>query len=83
MTGSSTDASDASTTMLSETEWAEVPIDPDPQQNLDYELQDWEVLSPSSESDQVVFLPEDTELLRDEAFLIAARESICSLDQRR
>ena len=84
MTGGSTDASDASmASMLSETEWAGVPIDPDPQQHLDYTLRDWQVLTPSRESEQVVFLPEDERLLRDEAFVIVARESLCSLDQRR
>ena len=81
MTGSSSDASTAG--VLSETEWAEESVDPDPQQDLEYELCDWEVVTPSSESEQVVFLPEDTEMLRDEAFVIAGRESICSLDQRR
>lgn len=84
MTGSSSDSTDGSVAaVLSETKWAEAPVDPDPQQHLDYELRDWEVLTPSSDSEQVVFLPEDSELLRDEAFLIVSRESLCSLGQRR
>jgi hypothetical protein len=84
MTGGSQDQSDGSmAAALAETEWAGAPTDPDPQQNLGYELSDWEVLSPSRGSGQVVFLPEDEELLREEAFVIADRSTLCSLDQRR
>jgi len=84
MTGSGTDGSDGSMVEpLAETEWATAPADPDTRENLGYELRDWEVLTPSRESDQVVFLPEDESLLREEAFLIVSRESVCSLDQRR
>lgn len=68
---------------LSKTEWAEMPTDPDPRRNLGYELRDWEVVTTSKDSDQVVFLPEDAELLRDEAFVIIERDTLCSLEKRR
>ena len=84
MTGRRRDGSDGQVLeALSETDWAETPSDPHPRRNLGYELEDWEVLTPSRGSDQVVFLPEDEEMLRSEAFVIAARDGLCSLDQRR
>ncbi|WP_340101299.1 hypothetical protein [Salinibaculum salinum] len=84
MTGNTRNSSDgALLEALAETEWADVPTDPDLRRNLDYKLRDWEVLRPSDESDQVVFLPEDEELLRSEAFVIAEQDGLCSLEQRR
>jgi len=68
---------------LAGTAWSEVPTDPDPRRHLDYELRDWELLTMSRDSDQVVFLPESEELLRDEAFVLAEREDLCSLDDNR
>ncbi len=72
-----------SSNRLADTEWSDVPTDPDPRRHLDYELRDWELLTISRDSDQVVFLPESEELLRDEAFVLAERGDLCSLDDNR
>jgi hypothetical protein len=84
----SSDDSEGDRTLLSSdrlagTEWSDVPTDPDPRRHLDYELRDWELLTMSRDSDQVVFLPESEELLRDEAFVVAERADLCSLDETR
>jgi hypothetical protein len=84
----SSDDSEGDRTLLSSdrlagTEWSDVPTDPDPRRHLDYELRDWELLTMSRDSDQVVFLPESEELLRDEAFVLAERADLCSLDENR
>jgi len=68
---------------LAGTDWSDVPTDPDPRRHLGYQLRDWELLTMSRDSDQVVFLPENEELLRDEAFVLAERDDLCSLDDNR
>lgn len=84
MTGNTRNSSDgALQEALAETEWAEVPTDPDSRQDLGYKLRDWEVLRPSKGSDQVVFLPEDEEMLRSEAFVIVEQDEMCSLEESR
>ncbi len=84
MTGNTRNNSDGEMLeALEETEWADVPTDPDSRRNLGYKLRDWEVLRPSNGSDQVVFLPEDEEMLRSEAFVIVEQDGLCSLEQRR
>lgn len=84
MTGNTRNSSDGGAQeALAKTEWADVPTDPDPRRNLDYRLRDWEVLRPSDGSDQIVFLPEDEEMLRNEAFVIVQQDELCSLEQCR
>jgi len=68
---------------LAATAWSDVPTDPDPRRHLGYKLSDWELLTMSRDSDQVVFLPENEEMLRDEAFVLADRDDLCSLGDNR
>jgi hypothetical protein len=57
-------------------EWDEAPVDPDPRQNLDYDLQDWEVIAPENGRDHFVMLPSDEAQLREEAFIIVAESNV-------
>lgn len=51
--------------------WDDVPTNPDPESDLGYRLDDWEeVTARSHGDDHLLFLPNDEEMLRDDAFLV-------------
>ncbi|WP_276271735.1 hypothetical protein [Haloarcula litorea] len=64
--------------MLTDTNWEEVPDDPDPHENLDYELQDLTVIQ-SEADDNYVFLPAEEDHLLEEAFIVASEDSVVDL----
>jgi hypothetical protein len=66
----------------SEAEWRELPSDPDLQRDLGYELSAWEQFRTLDGSNQLMFLPEDEELLRDDAFVVANEDTIVNLGSR-
>lgn len=66
--------------MTSKTEWEEVPEDPDPHENLDYELEELTVVR-SETNDQYVFLPAEESHLLEEAFIVASEDSLVDLTQ--
>ncbi|WP_324662070.1 hypothetical protein [Haloarcula sediminis] len=66
--------------MATETEWEEVPEDPDPHENLDYELEELTVVR-SETNDQYVFLPAEESHLLEEAFIVASEDSLVDLTQ--
>jgi hypothetical protein len=51
-------------------EWADLPSDPDPEQNLGYKMVEWDVITPAKETDHLIFLPKDEDLLREDAFIV-------------
>lgn len=57
--------------------WQRVPEDPDPQQDLGYDIEDLTVVTSPTES-HVVFLPPDESYLDDEAFIIADTGAVCT-----
>ncbi len=63
-------------------EWEQLPADPDPERNLGYELVDWEEFTALDGTDQVMFLPSDEDVLREDAFVVAEREAVCDLEDR-
>lgn len=70
-------------TILADSVWEGTPTDPDPHRHLGYQIQDWQVVEPGRDSDTVAFMPESREELRDDAFLVADRDAVCDLDDRR
>ncbi|PSP85568.1 hypothetical protein BRC96_02230 [Halobacteriales archaeon QS_6_64_34] len=66
--------------MASKTEWEEVPEDPDPHENLGYEIEELTVIR-SETNDQYVFLPAEESHLLEEAFIVATEDSLVDLTQ--
>jgi hypothetical protein len=66
--------------MASKTEWEEVPEDPDPHENLGYEIEELTVIR-SETDDQYVFLPAEESHLLEEAFIVATEDSLVDLTQ--
>lgn len=62
-------------------DWEAVPSDPDAGADLGYDLCDWERIDTKDGSEQVMFLPDDEEALKDEAFVVATRDCLASLGE--
>ncbi|MBX0303072.1 hypothetical protein [Haloarcula salinisoli] len=66
--------------MFSNSEWDLVPEDPDPHENLGYELEELTVIR-SETNDQYVFLPAEESHLLEEAFIVATEDALVELKQ--
>jgi len=66
--------------MTAEGEWEEVPVDPDPHENLGYEIEELTVIK-SETNDQYVFLPAEESHLLEEAFIVATADVLVDLEQ--
>ncbi|WP_254270965.1 hypothetical protein [Haloarcula marina] len=64
--------------MLTSEEWDAVPDDPDPHENLGYELVDLTVIQ-SETDDKYVFLPAEESSLLEEAFIVAEADVLVDL----
>jgi hypothetical protein len=61
-------------------DWESLAADPDVEQDLGYDLDEWEAIEArTAESDCLMFLPTDEELLREDAFVVAATGDVCNL----
>lgn len=56
-------------------DWQRVPNDPDPEQDLGYDLAELTIVRSPTE-DHVVFLPTEEDCVEDEAFIIADTELV-------
>lgn len=66
-----------------DTDWAEQPADPD-SQDLGYDLDNWERIETRDiEDEKYLYLPEDEEMLRKEAFVVIAPEDVVELAAHR
>lgn len=59
-------------------EW-EVKVDPDVEKDLGYRLAEWSAIRHQDDVSRVVFLPEDEELLHDDAYIVVEEDSLCDL----
>lgn len=59
------------------TNWQCVPEDPDPRQDLGYDIEDLTVITSPTES-HVVFLPPTESHLEDEAFIVADADAVAT-----
>jgi hypothetical protein len=60
-------------------EWNDLTSDPDLSRDLDYRVSAWEQFRTLDGSNQMMFLPEDEELLREDAFLVVDEASVVDL----
>ena len=62
--------------------WQSAPRDPEPE-DLGYDIADWEVIrARKDERGHLMFLPEDEDQLRKEAFIVADNCSVCDVNER-
>lgn len=63
-------------------EWHRLPADPDPDRDLGYDVCDWEVI-PARQNGrrQLMFLPQNEDRLKDDAFVVADQESVCDVEE--
>lgn len=72
-----------SSTPTTHAEWERQPDDPDPERDLGYriiELRSVEARSGGKE--HLLFLPEDEEMLRSEAFIVADPDTVLQLEEQ-
>jgi len=63
------------------TDWRRLPADPDLERDLGYELMDWEAIrTRKNGAGSIMFLPDDVEMLRDDAFIVASTGAVCDVD---
>ena len=68
--------------MLEETNWHEVDDDPNPTTDLGYDLIDLDVVPTSVEGrEQLLILPTDEDLLREDAFMVVDESAACDLNE--
>ena len=65
---------------VSRTEWAQVADDPDLQDDLGYEMIDLEIIQANNKAEQYMFLPQDEEMLTEEAFVVAEPDSVVDIN---
>ncbi|WP_435064300.1 hypothetical protein [Halobaculum sp. EA56] len=67
----------------SKREWRTVSPNPDPTDDLEYELVELDFIpTTTSDGEEVLVLPTDEEMLHDDAFLIVDRDSVVELERR-
>lgn len=66
-----------------EEDWEAVADDPDPNSDLGYDVQSLTVFNVEEGGHKYVFLPGESDHLKDEEFLIAESGSVCLLDDCR
>lgn len=64
-------------------QWERLPLDPDLERDLGYRLSDWEPITTANDDGQLVYLPSEEELLRQDAFIVVDRDDqIDLIDER-
>jgi hypothetical protein len=64
---------------LTREEWEHLPADPKLEGDFGYRLGEWEEYSTLDGSEALMFLPNDEDLLREDAFVVADEESLADL----
>lgn len=59
--------------------WERLPPDPDTEAHLGYELDEWEQVETTDGSGKQILLPADSEMVRDDAFIVADRDALVDL----
>lgn len=61
-------------------DWSEQSINPDPDRDLGYDFDNWErIRTRDREDEKYLYLPEDEEMLRKEAFVVVAPDDVVDL----
>ncbi len=62
------------------TQWESVPADPDPQRDLEYSCDDWDVVRTTCQrQSHLLFLPQDEQLLEQDAFVIVSESAVVEM----
>lgn len=65
---------------FSRTDWIELDSNPDATEDLGYRVTEWNTFETPDNSDQLMFLPDDESLLKDDAFIVADESDLRELD---
>jgi hypothetical protein len=65
---------------FSRNDWESLPSNPDPGEDLDYRISDWESFHTADNTDQIIYMPDDESLLKEDAFIVAEEAVLCELD---
>lgn len=60
-------------------DWERLPSDPDLREDLGYELLDLE--AHETRDGQVLFLPQDEDMIREEAFIVVRKDLVASFGE--
>jgi len=60
-------------------EWEKLASDPQSEENLGYKLCEWEEFRTLDDSDAIMFLPSDENVLRDDSFVVAEKDAVVDL----
>lgn len=63
-------------------DWENLDSNPDIRSDLGYELAPWETIDTATDSRQVIFMPQNEELLKDDAFIVADESALCDLGKQ-
>lgn len=72
-------ASDSSNGSFTRSQWEDIPSDPDIRADFGYEVTRWETIDTATDSDQLIFMPQNEELIKEDAFIVAKAEDLCDL----
>lgn len=70
---------ESSNESLTRSQWEDLPSDPDIRADFGYEIARWETIDTATDSNQLIFMPQNEELLKDDAFIVANEEDLCDL----
>lgn len=61
-------------------DWSHQSLDPDSDRDLGYDFAEWErIRTRDQEDEKYLYLPEDEEMLRKEAFVVVAPDDVVNL----
>lgn len=67
---------------LTRQDWEQLPSDPRSADDLGYTLCEWEEFATLADSQTVMFLPADEEVLKEDAFVVVAKDLMVDLENR-
>jgi len=63
--------------------WEQVSSNPDPEEDLGYDLQALSIITVGDTDEQCMVLPTDSDHLEDDEFMVADPDVVCDLHERR
>jgi len=70
--------------MISYSDWESLSADPDPQADLGYVGTEWDVIRTTQKrGSHLLFLPQDEQFLKQEAFVIATESAVVDIADHR
>ncbi len=64
-------------------EWRDESVDPDFRGDLGYRAIEWEEISVADDPDQVIFLPDSEQQIKEDAFIVSDTSAVDDLCDRR